>query len=154
MNREQMQEIINDMRNIVKPYLARQLKKINFEGCGNTDKAEFETDFEIVLTLAEQALTIPSEEPSDEQVKEYCRRRDLVLVEGEFMAHIIKGTPQAYTYKEMTNGEVIESVFDVKEIHAMAVTIFVVLKDGTELEFKREWWNAPYKGKPEDQNNG
>lgn len=66
MDREQMQEVqevINGMRKIVKPYLAKQLKKINFEGCGNTDKAEFETDFEIVLTLAEQALAIPSAEP-------------------------------------------------------------------------------------------
>lgn len=60
MDREQMQELINGMRKIVKPYLAKQLKKLNFEGCGNTDKAEFETDFEIVLTLAEQALAIPS----------------------------------------------------------------------------------------------
>ena len=65
MDKEQMQEMINDMRNIVKPYLAKQLKKINFEGCGNTDKAEFETDFEIVLTLAEQALAIPSTEPKE-----------------------------------------------------------------------------------------
>ena len=63
MDREQMQEMINDMRNIVKPYIAKQLKKINFEGFGNTDKAEFETEFEIVLTLAEQALAIPSAKP-------------------------------------------------------------------------------------------
>ena len=45
----------------------------------------------------------------------------------------------------MTNGEVIEHSFNIKEIHAMAVTIFVVLSDGTELEFKRNWWDAPYK---------
>ena len=45
MNRKQIQEMINDMRNIVKPYIAKQLKKINYEGCGNTDKAEFETEF-------------------------------------------------------------------------------------------------------------
>lgn len=63
MDREHMQEVINGMRKIVKPYLAKQLKKINFEGCGNTDKAEFETDFEIVLTLAEKALAIPSADP-------------------------------------------------------------------------------------------
>jgi hypothetical protein len=68
MDRKQMQEVINGMRNIVKPYLAKQLKKINFEGCGNTDKAEFETDFEIVLTLAEQALAIPSAEPSGDLI--------------------------------------------------------------------------------------
>lgn len=63
-----MQEVINGMRKIVKPYLAKQLKKINFEGCGNTDKAEFETDFEIVLTLAEKALAIPSAEPCEDAI--------------------------------------------------------------------------------------
>ena len=90
---------------------------------------------------------IPPTEPTEEQIKAYIRKRKMVLVEDDFMKHIIKGTSEAY--KGMTNGEVIESVFDVKEIHAMTVTIFVVLKDGTELEFKRNWWNAPYKVKQE-----
>ena len=83
MNREDMLETIADMRNIVKPYLARQLKKLNFEGCGDTDKAEFETDFEIILTLAEQALTILSANKwipvtyrpmTDEEKKDYSER--------------------------------------------------------------------------------
>lgn len=50
-----LSEIISDMRNIVKPYIAKQLKQLNFEHCGSTDKAEFETEFEMVLTLAEMA---------------------------------------------------------------------------------------------------
>lgn len=54
MTRE-LSEIISDMRNIVKPYIAKQLKQLNFEHCGVTDKAEFETEFEMVLTLAEIA---------------------------------------------------------------------------------------------------
>ena len=44
-----------------------------------------------------------------------------------------------------TNGDVIMAIFDIVEIHAMISTIFAVLKDGTELEFKRIWWNAPYR---------
>lgn len=50
------QDIIDDMRNIVKPRIAKMLLEANFEGCGKEDKAEFETEFEIILTLAEKAL--------------------------------------------------------------------------------------------------
>jgi len=50
------QDIIDDMRNIVKPRIAEMLFEANFEGCGKEDKAEFETEFEIILTLAEKAL--------------------------------------------------------------------------------------------------
>lgn len=34
-------------------------------------------------------------EPTDEQVKEYCRKRNLKLVEYDFMVHIIKETLSA-----------------------------------------------------------
>lgn len=50
------QDIIDDMRNIVKPRIAKMLLEANFEGCGKEDKAEFETEFEMLLTLAEKAL--------------------------------------------------------------------------------------------------
>lgn len=50
------QDIIDDMRNIVKPRIAKMLLEANFEGCGKEDKAEFETEFEMILTLAEKAL--------------------------------------------------------------------------------------------------
>lgn len=50
------QDIIDDMRNVVKPRIAKMLLGANFEGCGKEDKAEFETEFEMILTLAEMAL--------------------------------------------------------------------------------------------------
>jgi hypothetical protein len=50
------QDIIDDMRNIVKPRITKMLLEANFEGCGKEDKAEFETEFEIILTLTEKAL--------------------------------------------------------------------------------------------------
>ena len=50
------QDIIDDMRNIVKPRIAKMLLEANFEGCGKEDKVEFETEFEIILTLAEKTL--------------------------------------------------------------------------------------------------
>ena len=55
-NNRKPEDIIRDMRNIVKPYIANNLFNVDYEGCGNTDKAEFETEFELVLTLAEMAL--------------------------------------------------------------------------------------------------
>ena len=53
------QDIIDDMRNIVKPRIAKMLLEANFEGYGKEDKAEFETEFEMVLTLAEMGLKNP-----------------------------------------------------------------------------------------------
>lgn len=100
--------------------------------------------------LAEQALAIPSAEPSDEQVKEYCRRRNLVLVEDEFMAHIIKGTPQAYIYKGMTNEEVIKTVFPKAVLHTEYDDVYLSFQQGVYLQDKdTTWLNAPYKGEDE-----
>lgn len=59
------QDIIDDMRNIVKPRIAKMLLEANFEGCGKEDKAEFETEFEIILTLAEKAL---EQEPCEDAI--------------------------------------------------------------------------------------
>lgn len=70
------QDIIDDFRNIVKPRLAEMLLEANYEGCGKEDKAEFETEFETILTLAEKALTqepkwiLVSERLPEE--KDYC----------------------------------------------------------------------------------
>ncbi len=50
------QDIIDDMRGIVKPRIAEMLFEANFEGCGEEDKAEFETEFEMILALAEIGL--------------------------------------------------------------------------------------------------
>lgn len=50
------QDIVDDMRGIVKPKIGKMLLEANFEGCGKEDKAEFETEFEMILTLAEMAL--------------------------------------------------------------------------------------------------
>ena len=64
------QDIINDMRNIVKPRIAKMLLEANFEGCGKEDKAEFETEFEMILTLAEIGLKfsqIPEKAESEVQ---------------------------------------------------------------------------------------
>jgi hypothetical protein len=71
MTRE-LSEILSDMRNIVKPTIAKILKQINYENCGTTDKAEFETEFEMVLTLAEMANNqwIPCSERMPEEGKD------------------------------------------------------------------------------------
>jgi hypothetical protein len=56
-----IKDIIADMREIVKPCIAQMLFNENFEGKGNTDKAEFETEFEMLLTLAERGATVESQ---------------------------------------------------------------------------------------------
>ncbi len=48
-------EIVKGMREIVKPFIGDFLKRENYEGMGDIDKAEFEAEFEKVLTLAEKA---------------------------------------------------------------------------------------------------
>lgn len=62
--------------------------------------------------------------------------------EWNAMRAIANGTPIS---DNATNGEVIINIFDVKEIHTMTTTAFAVLQDGTELEFKRSWWDESYK---------
>lgn len=53
-----IKDIITDFREIVKPRIAKMLLEANFEGCGKEDKAEFETEFEMLLTLAERGATV------------------------------------------------------------------------------------------------
>ena len=62
------QDIIDDMRNIVKPRIAKMLLEANFEGCGKEDKAEFETEFEMILTLAEMGLKNTRDDAVSRQV--------------------------------------------------------------------------------------
>lgn len=72
------QDIIDDMRNIVKPRIAKMLLKANFEGCGKEDKAEFETEFEMLLTLAEKALEQESCDKCVYSTKDgYCQYDDI-----------------------------------------------------------------------------
>ena len=49
-------ELIEDFRKIVLPFVSNRLYKTNFEGQGETDKAEFEQDFNEILDLAISAL--------------------------------------------------------------------------------------------------
>lgn len=58
MTERSTKDIIKDMREIVKPFISDCLKRVNYEGKGDTDKAEFEKEFEKVLTLAEKAETL------------------------------------------------------------------------------------------------
>lgn len=49
-------ELIEIYRKIVLPYVSNQLYKADFEGQGETDKIEFEQDFNKILDLAIKAL--------------------------------------------------------------------------------------------------
>ena len=97
----------------------------------------------------ETVKAIPSAEPTEEQIKAYIRKRKMVLVEDDFMKHIIKGTPQAYIYKEMTNGEVIKTVFPNGKVldKDECIGFEIIFDDGTSYcsFFDGVWWNAPYE---------
>jgi hypothetical protein len=104
--------------------------------------------------MAMDALAIPSAEPTEEQVKLYCRNRDLVLADSDFMVHIIKGTPQAYIYKEMTNGEVIKMLYPqgeiVKGLYGISGNPLICVNlnistECSEMVFTEDWWNSPYE---------
>ena len=83
-----LSDIILDMRNIVKPCIGKMLKILNYDNSGNTDKAEFETEFEMVLTLAEMANNqwIPCSErlPKDGEDVIIYYERDAFNDEGVF----------------------------------------------------------------------
>ena len=49
-------ELIENYRKFVLPFVSNRLYKTNFEGQGETDKAEFERDFNEILDLAISAL--------------------------------------------------------------------------------------------------
>ena len=54
------EEIIKDMRKIVKPCIMNYFKKNNYENLGNEDAEEFEEEFSEVLNLAEEAVKMRS----------------------------------------------------------------------------------------------
>lgn len=51
-----LREIIDDFRNIIKPRIGQMLLETNYEGLGESDKAEFEHEFELILQAAEKSL--------------------------------------------------------------------------------------------------
>ena len=54
------EEIIKDMRKIVKPCIMNYFKRLNYENLGNEDAEKFEEEFNEVLNLAEEAVKMRS----------------------------------------------------------------------------------------------
>lgn len=46
-----------------------------------------------------------------------------------------------------TNGDVIETLFDIKEVEEMGYCTFITIYPDYNTRFIKEWWNAPYKEK-------
>ena len=53
-------EMIEDWREIVKPFLSRYLFDLNYEGMGQQDKEDFENDFDKILDLAKAQIMQPT----------------------------------------------------------------------------------------------
>lgn len=68
-------ELIENYRKIVLPFVSNRLYKTNFEGQGETDKAEFEHDFNEILDLAISALNPTGDLISRSALKERIRKK-------------------------------------------------------------------------------
>ena len=80
------------------------------------------------------------------RIRKYYENNEIVEATYSYIYHgtVLPENP--------TNGEMIETMFAaIKEIHAMTRTVFVVLHDGAELEFDRNWWNSPYEAKEQSE---
>lgn len=88
------QDIIDDMRNIVKPRIAKMLLEANFEGCGKEDKAEFETEFEMLLTLAERGATVEPQEWISPTAEPVSTEEAKKLLYQEFKGKMKDGNPR------------------------------------------------------------
>ena len=81
MTERSNKDIIKSMREVVKPFIGNYLKRVNDEGMGDADKAEFETEFEKVLTLAEKAEQMSAEIKGEDRPKatlgEYIKKADM-----------------------------------------------------------------------------
>lgn len=47
--------------------------------------------------------------------------------------------------KNVTNGDIIRALFDVKKIEEMKHCVFVTIYPDYDTRFIKEWWNAPYE---------
>lgn len=63
-------ERIEDMREVVLPFITKKLKEINYEGKGKSDAEEFTKDFNEILDLAIKALNIDKMIAEIEHIKE------------------------------------------------------------------------------------
>ena len=140
--------IIKDMREIVKPFISDCLKRVNYEGKGDIDKAEFETEFEIILTLAEKAETLKGDLISRQAVLDEMEKRH---AEGDC---ITKGFIKALPSAENNEGTISRVVYE--QIMWERDTAVQQLKDlGYGLgekpkENKGEWIPIESKEKPKD----
>ena len=50
-----------------------------------------------------------------------------------------------------TNGNVIEKIFDVKDVDEMKCCTFVTIRPDYNTRFIKEWYNAPYQEKEVNQ---
>jgi hypothetical protein len=68
-------ERIEDMREVVLPFVKKRLLETNYEGLGEADAKEFEREFNEILNLAIKAL---EQEPRKGHWKLYCDCKNAV----------------------------------------------------------------------------
>lgn len=67
-------EIIEDMKNIVKPGIMEYLRKINCEGMGENDATEFSEEFDYILQLAQKGADLAAGDKFQNDLNEEPKR--------------------------------------------------------------------------------
>lgn len=86
-------ELIEDMREVVLPFVAKKLLEINYENLGASDADEFSKNFNEILDLAIKALKA---QPCDDAVK-----REAVLNTLDTMDKVLDEDRTVERYKEL-----------------------------------------------------
>ena len=83
-------ELIENIRTIIVPYMAHDLRRINYENMGEIDAEQFKEDMNEILDLATKAL---------EQEPKTCKPNALVNMQIEGLRmykRLINGLPDGY----------------------------------------------------------
>ena len=62
---------------------------------------------------------------------------------------LIEMVPPAF--EGMTNGQVIQALWEVQDITMLEVCVFVDCYPNVQMRFDKAWWNAPYNSEREDE---
>lgn len=103
-------ERIEDIREIVMPFVSRRLKEINYENLGESDAKEFERDFNEILNLAIKALE-PVEPIGNSEELDCISRQEAI----ENVAQIAKAVAKSDKQKSLC-GRIIYMLEHMREV--------------------------------------
>lgn len=121
-------EILNDMRSIVKPFIAKMLREANFEGQGSSDEVEFTREFEAVLILAEKGFRGCEHWDANNKT---CRRSEVPSNEW---------IPVKDRLPVCEEKVLVQAIRTFKGGDTMTIITTGMYEDGTISECDSRWW--------------